>query len=244
MLRGSFRLVRGSLLAGGAALASARSLAESAQPVKHQHYDYLVIGGGSGGVASARRAAMLGQRVALVERGPEWDAAGVRHGAGYGGTCVNVGCVPKKLMYTAASYLEAAEEAGGYGVEHAAPPKLRWEALVEKRNAYVARLNTIYEKNLDNAAIDRVMGVARFVGPREVEMPDGRRLSASHVLIAVGGEPDMPAIPGAEHAISSDGFFDLKSQPKNALVCGSGYIGVELAGILNAMGTSTTLLCR
>ena len=163
-----------------------------------------------------------------------------------GGTCVNVGCVPKKLMYTAASFIEGAEESEGYGVEHAEPPVLRWERLVERRDAYVARLNTIYEKNLDNAKIERVMGVATFVGPREVEVggAGGRRLTADHVLIAVGGKPTMPAIPGVNLAISSDGFFDLKTQPRNALVVGSGYIGVEIAGILNALGTKTTLLAR
>jgi glutathione reductase (NADPH) len=164
---------------------------------------------------------------------------------------VNVGCVPKKLMFTAASFLEAAEEAEGYGVVHSSRPKLMWEALVQKRDAYVARLNTIYARNLDGALIERVVGVAKFVGPKEVEVsPSGspssgrRRLTADHVLIAVGGAPTMPSVPGIEHAISSDGFFDLKAQPRKALVIGSGYIGVEIAGILNAMGTTTTVLCR
>lgn len=242
MARGrlSRTLLRSSLLA--AAPLVARTAQLSGAPNEH-HFDYLVIGGGSGGVASARRAAMLGKRVALVERGPEWDDDGIRQGAGYGGTCVNVGCVPKKLMYTAASFIEGVEESEGYGVEHSTKPVLRWEALVEKRDAYIARLNTIYAKNLDNASIERVIGTATFVGPREVEV-GGKRLSADHVLIAVGGAPTMPSIPGIELAISSDGFFDLKSQPRRALIVGSGYIGVEIAGILNALGTHTTLLAR
>lgn len=202
-----------------------------------EHYDYLVIGGGSGGVSSARRAAMYGRKVAIVERGAEWDANGVREGAGFGGTCVNMGCVPKKLMFTAAGHLEAARESAGYGVLHAAAsPRLDWAALVERRDAYIARLNTIYEKNLDNSKIERVKGVASFVGPREVSVATAagdRVISADHVLIAVGGAPTLPAILGAEHVISSDGFFDLKARPKKALVVGSGYIGVEIAGILN-----------
>ncbi len=235
---------RAILLAAPAGLAAARlstpAASASADP---DHYDYLVIGGGSGGVSSARRAALYGKRVALVERGPEWDDGGTRVGAGYGGTCVNVGCVPKKLMYTAAAFLEAAEESTGYGVRHDAPPRLDWEALVERRDAYVKRLNGIYERNLDSAPVQRIIGTARFVGPRSVEV-DGRRLSADHVLIAVGGAPTMPSIPGAQHAISSDGFFELRARPSKALVVGSGYIGVEIAGILNAMGTDTSILCR
>jgi glutathione reductase (NADPH) len=224
---------RYSLLAAAPLAAAARSLSSSeAASGGKWDYDYLVIGGGSGGVASARRAAMYGKRVALVERGPEWDGDGIRRGAGYGGTCVNVGCVPKKLMYTAASFLEAAEEGAGYGVEHASAPRLNWKALVEKREAYIERLNTIYAKNLDGSGIERVVGVAKFVGPREVEILSGaeagRRISAAHVLIAVGGAPRMPEVPGAELAISSDGFFDLKSQPSSALIVGSGYIGVEV----------------
>ena len=245
----SFTLGRYSLL-GFAPLAVARQLSTEAQaaPPPMDKFDYLVVGGGSGGVASARRAAMLGKRVALVERGPEWDGDGVRRGAGYGGTCVNVGCVPKKLMYTAASFLEAAAEGEGYGVEHASPPKLNWATLTQRRNAYVERLNTIYAKNLDNQKVERVIGVAKFVGPNEVEITSGehkgRRLSAENVLIAVGGAPLMPAVPGAELAITSDSFFELPALPKRALIVGSGYIGVELAGILHAMGSHTSLLCR
>lgn len=244
--RGCRLLGRYSLLAA-APLAMARQLSTETQPSLDK-FDYLVIGGGSGGVASARRAAMLGKRVALVERGPEWDEEGVRRGAGYGGTCVNVGCVPKKLMYTAASFLEAAEEGAGYGVEHVSPPKLNWETLTQRRNAYVERLNTIYAKNLDNQKIERVIGVAKFVGPNEVEIMSGdekgRRLSADHVLIAVGGAPTVPDVPGTELAITSDSFFELPSMPQKALIVGSGYIGVELAGILHAMGADTSLLCR
>ena len=181
------------------------------------------------------------------------DGDGIRVGAGYGGTCVNIGCVPKKLMFTAATFIEAADEATGYGVEHAGgKPTLNWERLVE-RDAYIERLNGIYARNLDGVGVERVIGTARFIGPRTVEVPqksgddgggEARCITADHVLIAVGGAPDVPDIPGAELAITSDGFFDLKQQPKRALILGSGYIGVELAGILNALGTETSMVCR
>ena len=236
-------ILRRSLLAAAPLLSSARAPVSTATPAAAEHFDFLVIGGGSGGVASARRAAMYGKKVALVERGPSWNENGQRDGAGYGGTCVNVGCVPKKLMYTAAAHIESAHEAGGYGVVHAGEPKVDWAALVAKRNAYIERLNSIYAKNLDNANIERVVGKATFVGPREV-VAAGRSLSADHVLIAVGGTPTMLDFPGAEHCISSDGFFELEAQPAKALVVGAGYIAVELAGILNALGTATTLACR
>ena len=236
--------LRSSLLAVAAPFASAnlgtRTL--SAAAIDPEHFDYIVIGGGSGGVASARRAAMYGKRVALVERGATWNKDGQREGAGYGGTCVNVGCVPKKLMYTAAAHIESSEEASGYGV-HVGQVTLDWAALTKKRNAYIERLNEIYARNLDNAGIERVVGVASFTGPREV-VAAGRTLTADHVLIAVGGTPSALPIPGAELCTSSDGFFELDSQPKRALVVGAGYIAVELAGILNAMGTETTLSCR
>ncbi|EOD29299.1 glutathione reductase [Emiliania huxleyi CCMP1516] len=220
-------------LATGALAGASRKASSAAAP---EHFDFLVIGGGSGGVASARRAAMYGKRVAIIERGPDRDQHGQRRGGGYGGTCVNVGCVPKKLMYTAAAHFEAAETAPGYGVEMG-KPRLDWGALAAKRDAYVARLNGIYTRNLDNAGVTHVEGLARFVAPREVEVA-GARYSADHVLIAVGGRPATPPIPGAEYCISSDGFFDLKAQPEKALVVGAGYIAVELAGILQALGSS------
>lgn len=214
---------------------SASASAGAGGPAAGDHFDYLVIGGGSGGVSSARRAAQYGARVAVVERGPDRDLSGTRQGGGFGGTCVNMGCVPKKLMFTAGSHVEAAEEAAGYGV--AMHPAVDWAVLVSRRDGYVERLNGIYESNLDNDGIHHVRGRATFVGPREVRV-GGRILSADHVLIAVGGKPALPTIPGAELCTTSDGFFDLQEQPKNVLVVGAGYIAVELAGILNALGLS------
>jgi len=153
---------------GALATGAATGIARCSTKTSPDHFDFLVIGGGSGGVACARRAAMYGKKVVVVERGPDRDEQGLRRGGGYGGTCVNIGCVPKKLMYTAATHFEAAETAPGYGVQMA-HPKLDWAALVEKRDAYVARLNTIYTRNLDNAGITHVEGFARFVSPTQVE---------------------------------------------------------------------------
>ena len=153
-------------------------------------------------------------------------------------------------MYTAAQHAEmAADTAAAYGVELPARPPIDWAGLKARRDAYVARLNGIYARNMDKAGIARVEGTATFTGPRTVTVAlnDGgaaRTLSADHVLIAVGGRPALPEIPGVEHCITSDGFFDLEAQPRRALVVGSGYIGVELAGILSAMGTETTIACR
>jgi len=240
-------MFRRSLLTIGAPLGAlatgAMSVARCSTKPSPDHFDFLVIGGGSGGVACARRAAMYGKKVVVVERGPDRDENGDRRGGGYGGTCVNIGCVPKKLMYTAATHFEAAETAPGYGVSMGAHPKLDWAALVVKRDAYVARLNGIYTRNLDNAGITHVEGFASFVGPKQVQV-NGKTYSADHVLIAVGGKPLMPSIPGAEHCISSDGFFDLKAQPEKALVVGAGYIAVELAGILQTLGSTISLACR
>ena len=171
-----------------------RSLCAAAPAGSPDHFDLLVIGGGSGGLASARRAALYGKKVAVVERGATWDENGVRQGAGYGGTCVNVGCVPKKLMYTAASHFEAAETASGYAITMA-HPTIDWVLIKKKRDAYLARLNGIYTSNMDKASITHIEGFASFTKPKEVNVGD-RTLSADHVVIAVGGKPSVPPIPG------------------------------------------------
>lgn len=194
-------------------------------------YDYLVIGGGSGGIASARRAAKYGATVALVE------------GGALGGTCVNVGCVPKKVMWNAASIAEALHDAADYGFEGVAKPRFDMAKLKASRDAYVARLNGIYEKNLLGSGVTLVRGRATFVGERTVEVA-GQRLAATHVLIATGGRPVRPKIPGAELGIDSDGFFGLAKLPATAVIVGGGYIGVELAGVLHALGTKVTMVLR
>jgi glutathione reductase (NADPH) len=194
------------------------------------HFDYIVIGGGSGGIASARRAASYGAKVALIESGR------------LGGTCVNVGCVPKKLFWSAASLAEALADAPHYGFD----VELRgfdWDGFRARRSAYVERLNGIYSENLDRSGVYVLSGRARFDADRRVLVND-RALSGSHVLCAVGGAPRRPRIPGAELGLLSDDLFELRSQPRRILIVGAGYIAVEFAGIFRALGSSVTLAYR
>jgi len=190
--------------------------------------------------------------VALVERGATWDANGVRKGAGVGGTCVNVGCVPKKLMFNAAQLREnmvghvSTSKGLGYSVPETAGV-FDWAGFKERRDAYVSKLNGMYLKNWEKAGIEVVLGLASFVDKNTVRVttPEGEQtLVGKRVLIACGGEPAAPPIPGIEHAITSDGFFDLSEQPKKAAVIGAGYIAVEMAGIFQGLGTDTHLLFR
>ena len=193
-------------------------------------HDCLVIGGGSGGIACAVRAAACGMRSAVAEDGL------------LGGTCVNVGCVPKKVMWYGAGIAHTLEEARGYGFA-AGEAGFRWAALKQARDAYVQRLNRIYEKRLEDGGIDYLRGHARFTGPREVEVA-GKRYRARHVVVATGGYPLVPKTPGAELGITSDGFFRLDHAPARVLVVGSGYIAVELSGMFQALGSRVTLLAR
>ena len=193
-------------------------------------YDCLVIGGGSGGIACAVRAASYGARCAVIESGP------------LGGTCVNVGCVPKKVMWYGASIAHTLEDAPGYGFE-VGETGFRWSTLKEARDAYVRRLNGIYEKRLADSGIDYVRGRARFCGERRVQV-DGEGFSAEHVVIATGGFPTVPAVPGAELGITSDGFFLLDHAPARVIVVGSGYIATELTGMFQALGSRVSLLVR
>ncbi|ORX93596.1 hypothetical protein K493DRAFT_315908, partial [Basidiobolus meristosporus CBS 931.73] len=188
-------------------------------------YDYIVIGGGSGGMASARRAASYGATVAVIE------------GARLGGTCVNVGCVPKKVMWNTADIAETLHDAKQYGFDVPAHT-FDWAAIKSKRDAYVARLNGIYANNLNREKIDRYEGYGSFVSNHVVRVGDVE-LEGKHILIATGGKPIIPAnVPGSNLGISSDGFFELEEQPKRVAIIGSGYIGVELAGIFRALGSS------
>ncbi|RLN87020.1 hypothetical protein BBJ28_00023273 [Nothophytophthora sp. Chile5] len=218
----------------------------SGSRVLQTQYDYLVIGAGSGGMASARRAASYpGTRVAVVEQ------------ARLGGTCVNVGCVPKKLMFIAADMHHVLHrDALHYGFEDAASgghvggnTHFDWPKLKARRDAYVLRLNGIYERNLANSKVDLIQGSATFNSDGEVEV-DGKVVLAKNVLVAVGGEPLIPDIPGAYSTavgslcIDSDGFFELETLPRKVAVVGAGYIAVELAGVLNALGSDTSIFCR
>ncbi|KAI9279253.1 glutathione-disulfide reductase [Umbelopsis sp. AD052] len=206
--------------------------------MSEQAYDYLVIGGGSGGLASARRAgAMHNSRVALIEGSPR-----------LGGTCVNVGCVPKKVMWNTASIAETLHQAKEYGFDiDASKHSFNWNMLKHKRDAYIKRLNGIYERNLNNDKVQYYSGYASFVNKNTVKIQDGDKVSevqAKKILIAVGGHPIIPDVPGADLGISSDGFFDLEQQPKRVAVIGTGYIGVELAGIFHTLGSEVTIFSR
>ncbi len=194
------------------------------------HYDLLVLGGGSGGIAAAVRARSYGARVAVVE-----DHR-------LGGTCVNVGCVPKKVMWYTASLAHMLDDARDYGFD-VQRGGFDWGMLKTSRDAYVARLNGIYEKRLADTGIADIRGTARFIDGRTIEV-NGERLSAERVLIATGGTPSVPDLPGAELGITSDGFFDLEECPRRVVMVGSGYIAVELGGMLRALGAEVSFLVR
>ena len=193
-------------------------------------YDLIVIGGGSGGIATARRAAEYGARVALVEAGR------------LGGTCVNVGCVPKKLMWNAAEFVGAVADARGYGFDVNIAGH-DWAQLKARRDAYVARLNGIYETNLAKSKVTVLRGWARLIDGHIVEV-EGRQFSGERVLIASGGRPHLPEIPGAELGLNSDGFFALEQRPQRVTVVGGGYIAVEIAGVFAVLGSEVTMLVR
>jgi len=193
-------------------------------------FDLIVIGGGSGGLACAQRAAEYGAKVALAEPRP------------LGGTCVNAGCVPKKVMYYAASLAGGIRDAAGYGFDVTLASH-DWAALKEARDAYVRRLNGIYASNLERRGIRHVAAAARFHDANMVIAGD-ELLRAPHVVIASGGRPVVPSVPGAEHGITSDGFFDLERRPQSIAIVGSGYVAVEIAGVLAALGTRVTLVIR
>jgi glutathione reductase (NADPH) len=216
-------------------------------------FDAIVIGGGSGGSGFARRAGGYGKKVAIIERGVARDEQGNRLGAGYGGTCVNVGCVPKKIMFMAASHKEMfdgpAATLKGFGFQNSGELTFNWADIKVKRDAYVKRLNGVYSKNWSNGGATVFDGVASFVSPTEVKVvkSDGSGeviLKSDTVVVAAGGFPSNPNYKGLENTITSDGFFELESQPKKAAVVGAGYIAVELAGIFQALGTDTSLFFR
>ena len=196
-----------------------------------KEYDYIVIGGGSGGIASANRAAMHGAKVILFE------------GKEVGGTCVNVGCVPKKVMWYGAQVAETLHRyAGEYGFD-VTINKFDFATLKANRQAYIDRIHGSYERGFDNNGVERVYEYARFVDPHTVEVA-GERYTAPNILIATGGHALYPNIPGSEYGITSDGFFELDEVPKRTAVIGAGYIAVEVAGVLNALGSDTHLFVR
>jgi len=193
-------------------------------------YDFFVIGAGSGGVRAARRAAHHGARVAVAE-----DKA-------LGGTCVNVGCVPKKLFVYAAEFSHALADARGYGWAPA-QPGFNWATLRDNKTNEIIRLNGIYEKLLKESGADILTGRARLIDPHTVAVGD-RHYRARHVLIATGGRPFVPDFPGREHTICSNEAFYLPALPETIVIVGGGYIAVEFAGIFNGLGVKTHLVYR
>lgn len=193
-------------------------------------YDLFTIGAGSGGVRASRFAAGMGAKVAVAEE---------RY---LGGTCVNVGCIPKKLFSYAAHFADDFEDAVGFGWD-ASKPEFAWPTLLANKDKEIARLNGIYERILTNAGVTIVRGRAVVVDPHAIEL-DGKRITARHILVATGGWPFVPDMPGKEFAITSNEAFHLPALPKRAVVVGGGYIAVEFASIFNGLGVETTLSYR
>jgi glutathione reductase (NADPH) len=193
-------------------------------------FDLFTIGGGSAGVRASRVSAGLGARIALAEERQ------------LGGTCVNVGCIPKKLFVYAAHFAEDFEDAAGFGWS-VGEPRFDWTRLRDNKDREIERLNRVYAGLLDAVGVTRIEGRARVLDAHTVEVGE-RRYTAEHILIAVGGWPSMPAIPGIEHAQSSNEMFHLKELPRRAIIVGGGYIAVEFAGILHGLGVEVTQLYR
>lgn len=210
--------------------------------MQEHDFDLFVIGGGSGGVRAARMAAQRGARVALAE------ALGTD---GLGGTCVNVGCIPKKLYSYAAHYADAFEESHGYGWE-GEKPTLNWDTLKTNRAKEITRLNGVYGNLLRGSGVTVLNGFARFSGEHEITLatlnadgsPGHQTFTAKHILIATGGTPFVPHFHGREHAITSNEVFDLSPFPQRLLVVGGGYIACEFASIFNGLGAKVTQLYR
>ncbi|MDP8162760.1 glutathione-disulfide reductase [Pasteurella skyensis] len=196
-----------------------------------KHYDYIAIGGGSGGIASINCAASYGKKCAIIEA------------QDLGGTCVNVGCVPKKVMWHGAQIAEAIKlYAPDYGF-NVDLKDFDFSKLIESRQAYIGRIHQSYNNVLAKNNIDVINGFAKFVNKNTVEV-NGEQITADHILIATGGRPTRPNIKGAEHGIDSNGFFELTELPKRVAVVGAGYIAVELAGVLNSLGAEAHLFVR
>ncbi len=192
-----------------------------------QQYDLIAIGAGSGGLAVAEQAASYGKRVAIIEAGH------------IGGTCVNNGCVPKKVMWYAAQLAHAVDDANAFGIP-SARGETDWNRLVNARDQYIRDINHYWNAYVDDSGIDYIQGQARFVDASTITVND-RCYTAEHIVIATGSQPIVPPVSGAELGITSDGFFELEQQPQRVAVIGGGYIGVELSGVLRALGSDVSL---
>ena len=197
---------------------------------KKYDYDLIAIGGGSGGLSIAERAASYGAKCAVVEMGD------------MGGTCVNVGCVPKKVMWFGANLAHSIEDAKDYGFD-VQSKGFDWTHLVKKRENYISGINNWYHNYLADSNIDEIVGFASFVDEHTLDV-EGKKYTAKHIMVAPGTKPTVPNIPGAEFGITSDGFFALEACPKRVAIIGSGYIAVEIAGVLNSLGADVCMYLR
>lgn len=196
----------------------------------NNHYDVLVLGGGSGGIAAGNRAAQYGKKVAVIE-------AKV-----VGGTCVNVGCVPKKVMWFASGMAHALHDAKDYGFD-VNVGDLNWKQLVDNREAYIKRIHGSYQRGFENNKVTFIEGYGEFIDKKSIKV-NNDIYTAEHIIIATGAYPIVPDTPGAELGITSDGFFALQEQPKSIVIVGAGYIAVEIAGLLAGLSTDVTLVLR
>jgi glutathione reductase (NADPH) len=199
--------------------------------MRHFDYDFFVIGAGSGGVRASRTAASFGARTAIAEE------------RFFGGTCVNVGCIPKKLYTYAAQFRHQVRDAAAYGWQVAEPVTFDWNLLKINKDIEINRLNDIYKNILNSSGVDIIEGRAVITGPNQLQVA-GREITAQHILIATGGRPSFPPIPGTELALDSDDFFELTKQPKTVVVVGGGYIAAELAGVFAGLGSKVHLIHR
>jgi len=196
----------------------------------NKHFDLIAIGGGSGGLAVAEKAAGFGKRVAVVEASK------------IGGTCVHSGCVPKKVMWYAANLAHAVDDAADFGIP-ARRGQTDWAKLIAGRKRYIGRINDYWNGHVADSGITRINGSARFIDASHIEV-NGHVYSAEHIVVATGSHPIVPPVSGADLGITSDGFFALEKQPRKVAVIGGGYIGVELAGVLRALDSEVTLVAR
>lgn len=198
-----------------------------------KHFDYLVIGGGSGGIGSANRAAIYGANVAVIEENPY-----------FGGTCVNLGCVPKKIMWYGAQIADMLHFYGkSYGFAVDGTEQFDFKTLLKNRDAYIERSRQSYLNTFNRNQVTQIHGKASFIDAKTVQV-NGEQYTAKHILIATGGKPVYPNIPGAQYGETSDDFFGWESLPKSVAIVGAGYIAVEIAGVLNAFKVNTHLAFR
>ncbi|XP_042417852.1 glutathione reductase, chloroplastic-like [Zingiber officinale] len=204
-------------------------------------FDLFTIGAGSGGVRASRFAATYGAKVAICEL--PFSTISSENAGGVGGTCVLRGCVPKKLFVYASQYSHDFEESHGFGWAYESEPKHDWSTLIANKNAELQRLTGIYKNILQNAGVTLIEGRGKIVDPHTVEV-DGKLYTARHILISVGGRPNLPEIPGIEYAIDSDAALDLPSKPEKIAIVGGGYIALEFAGIFNGLKSEVHVFIR